>query len=107
MLSAKSILIPYWRFLGDETPCAPEDILNTEPVLGTHHYVHAGQLSRWFTSDQIIFSSAFLGNSEWTLDETKTGVERPDMLKALIKEKVFDHFPVIGSMVKLKRGQVS
>ncbi len=95
---------PYWRFLGDETPCAPEGIPYTEPVFGTHSYSHAGQLTRWFTFNQIVFSSAFLGNSEWTLDETKTGVERPDMLKTMIKEKVFDHFPVIGSMVKLKRG---
>ncbi len=61
-------------------------------------YFHKnGKITRWRTFDQIIFSSAFLGHTEWHLNEDLTGIL--DIEKDL---KIFDHFPVYGVIEKVQ-----
>lgn len=84
---------PFWRMLGERDDyhhnCAGSG------HAGTHFY-GSDSSDRWRTFDQIIVSSAFVGNSDWHLDERSIEVvDFPDYTtQVLDSEKVFDHFPI-------------
>lgn len=80
---------PFWRYL-----CKTK---NDYPVSGSYYY-KSGEITRWHTFDQVIFSHAFVEAKEWRLsDECDHIVEIPDYTK-LVKssDSMFDHLPVFG-----------
>jgi Endonuclease/Exonuclease/phosphatase family len=62
---------PFWRKLGTSQPYQSGDLVDHHA--GSYYYRKNG-ISRWSTFDQIIFSSAFLGKTEWHLDEMLTDI---------------------------------
>ncbi len=86
---------PFWRALGESSPYIHG---YTKPgICGTHYY-SKGESSRWFTFDQIIYSSAFLQGGPFVLNEDKSMIIRVADLESRIKSssEIFDHLPVLG-----------
>ena len=91
---------PFWRCIGESLP-SPETGCESS-ICGTHFY-RGGTESRWFTFDQIMFSSPFLqSDGAAILDERHSGiVVTPDLRERVLSRKsAFDHFPVL-SMVTI------
>jgi hypothetical protein len=68
-------------------------------IIAAGSYYHKqGDITRWRTFDQIIFSSAFLNNTLWCLNEESTGIINiPEYCVKVTKAKeIFDHMPVMG-----------
>ena len=94
-----SILLfnPFWRFLSDK---AFYNINNKviDSISGSYYY-HQDKMDRWKQFDQILFSNAMLGKSEWHFNEEKTKIflnESSDYLAKLKSNELkFDHFPII------------
>ena len=86
---------PAWRWLGESVPYAGREI--TDSICGTYFYP-SGTPSRWFTFDQIMFSSAFLQDGPLTLVEEKSMIIRAPTLESKIKSRkeIFDHLPIMG-----------
>ncbi len=84
---------PFWRHLGESESYSCH---GTPPSFGGSCLT--GSLTyptNWKTVDQIIVSSAFLGGSNWHLNEHSTGVIRDVKIGSkTIIQKEFDHFPV-------------
>lgn len=91
---------PFWRHLGTATLHAPDSISND--THGGSYCYHSGRVTRWHTFDQIIFSSAFLGNSAWHLVEDATKVLDVPPYTQLVKDRnsQFDHMPVMTIIEK-------
>jgi hypothetical protein len=86
---------PFWRCLGEPIPHVP----GTQRVSYSGTYFHASGLeTQWRTFDQIIFSSAFLGQSEWQLNEKYTQIIQLEPFDNFVSKanEIFDHFPVIS-----------
>jgi hypothetical protein len=92
---------PFWRKLGHSKDYHVG--LQSNETDGGSYYYKAGNKSRWWTFDQMMFSSGFIGNSDWYLDERLTCIWRDDKMAQLImdKEQMFDHFPVTGVIEKV------
>ncbi len=90
---------PFWRHLGEREPHIPGE--PQDSVCGTCHY-KSGLTTRWHTFDQIMFSSAFLGASEWVLDERQTQILRiPSFQNGIsLPRNIFDHYPVVSVICK-------
>ena len=85
---------PFWKRMGESTPSPL--IGNDQSICGTHFY-GGGGTSRWFTFDQMIFSSSFLrDDGAAILDEAHSQiVATPELRTHLLSAKsIFDHFPV-------------
>ena len=88
---------PFWRKLGEMKPHKPSEPVDS--VCGTCYHA-SGNETKWRTFDQIIFSSAFLGNGIWELNEEFTAIlpliqiekssSRTDM--------IFDHLPIMSAI---------
>lgn len=92
---------PFWRHLGEHKPhnyCKNESI-----YCGTHFY-KKGRCSRWFTFDQIMFSSAFINaDRNLILAENRTSIIHTDEIIGKITGKgVFDHLPVTSTVLLRK-----
>lgn len=95
LIKANPLLLynPFWRKLGtkdDYSHNTSQDVKS-----GTYFY-RGGIHSRWHTFDQIIVSSAFLGNSNWHLVESETGIIDFQSYTDLVLgySSKFDHLPV-------------
>lgn len=90
---------PFWRRMISEDFYAQGHV--EQGGCGTCFY-RSGEITRWRTFDQIIFSSAFLGRSAWHLNESKCGIlDLPKCLEMLLdRHQIFDHLPVIGVIEK-------
>lgn len=88
---------PFWRMIGESHDNVQAD--DATGFCGTHYY-SGGDNSRWFTFDQIIFSSAFLNPSSMNLKEELCGIFAPSELRAklLSRREIFDHLPVLGTI---------
>ena len=86
---------PFWRHLGESQPYAPDEL--SESNCGTYYW-KPGLKTQWHTFDQIIVSSAFLGQSEWRLNENLTQILRGPPFDHHIstRDNLFDHFPVLS-----------
>lgn len=85
---------PFWRCIGESAPSPESDIDSS--ICGTHYY-RSGTHSKWFTYDQIIFSSSFLKESGVAiLDEKHSQITATSDLRDLLLsyKSIFDHFPV-------------
>ena len=93
---------PFWRHLGYSKLSSPE---NLDEGSGGSYYYKNGEITRWRTFDQIIFSSAFLGNINWHLNEEMTGILDFEeyRVKMMDNKEIFDHFPVIGVIDEVKK----
>ena len=88
---------PFWRKLGEsnihkpDTPC--------KSYAGTYYH-SSGNHTKWRTFDQIIFSSSFLTNKEWQLNEECSHIIQDYFISEKVIEKTsrFDHFPVISTI---------
>jgi endonuclease/exonuclease/phosphatase family metal-dependent hydrolase len=91
---------PFWRRLGEAKPYS---YLRTEDgVAGSCVYTRETS-THWRTFDQILFSSAFLGNAAWHLNEGETNILRTVDLVALLRDQDlhFDHLPVFSVVERL------
>lgn len=91
---------PFWRNLGGSAPYTYG--VSTSPCHGTYHYKSSKYVTKWFTFDQIIVSSAFMGHSSWHLDEAETRVMtyNDESLFGADFFSTFDHLPIYGSVFK-------
>jgi len=93
---------PFWRHLGCPTLSSSD---NTDEGSGGTYFHKNGEITRWRTFDQIIFSSAFLGHGNWHLNEELTGIlDFAELRERVMDNKeIFDHFPVIGVIDEVKK----
>jgi len=98
--NSKFFYNPFWRCLGESLPSAVSD--TDSSVCGTHFYRN-GEHTEWFTYDQIIFASAFLGDGPIILNEEHSRIVATPELKRRLRSRkhVCDHFPVL-SVVTLR-----
>lgn len=91
---------PFWRHMTSNNLYSVRGPVPS--YAGTCYYAD-GNRSNWHTFDQIIFSSSFLGNSDWHLREDKVGiVDIPAYTSKLAKRtERFDHMPVIAAIEKV------
>jgi len=89
---------PFWRKLGSEKPYSPRS--TKENMFAGTCYYKSEQYSRWKTFDQMIFSSSFIGNSAWHLNEEKTSIlSMPEIIEEVKSTTSnFDHLPVFGTI---------
>lgn len=66
------------------------------------YFRESGNITRWRTFDQIIFSPTFLERGPWHLNESLTGIlEMPGCFEMVVDaNQIFDHLPVIGVIEK-------
>ncbi len=93
---------PFWRKIGHEYPYSHSNAQEINDNGGTYYY-KSGEVSRWRTFDQIIFSSNFLGRSAWHINENLTKIIDLPNYKDLVLDSTenFDHFPIIGIIEKV------
>ena len=86
---------PFWRMLGESAPFVHNQ--STRSICGTHYY-SSGNQSRWFTFDQIMFSSAFLKDGPFLLNERKSMIIWNDDLESRLRstKEIFNHLPVLA-----------
>ena len=91
---------PFWRSLGGLQPYSRDGKLS--PCHGTYYYKSSSHVTKWFTFDQIIVSSAFMGHSNWHLDEEQTTAfnYHEDAYLSVSFFKSFDHLPIFGRVTK-------
>jgi hypothetical protein len=94
---------PFWRCLGESLPF-PQIGLD-ESICGSHFY-RSGHDSQWFTYDQMIFSSAFLGEGTMVLEEEHTSIVTSSELRGRLRDRdhACDHLPVT-TRVMLRKTQ--
>jgi hypothetical protein len=84
---------PFWKYLCKAT--------TEHPVAGSYYY-KSGEVTRWHTFDQVIFSHAFIKAKEWKLAECDHIVEIPTYTQLVKDSKSkFDHLPVYGIIEKV------
>ncbi|WP_338132909.1 endonuclease/exonuclease/phosphatase family protein [Burkholderia multivorans] len=88
---------PFWKWIGESHHL--QDEAEQLGICGTHFYPD-GNVSRWFTYDQMIFSSEFLQDRSMVLDEASSGVLALADLRAKVlnRREIFDHLPVLGTV---------
>ncbi|MCQ4314460.1 hypothetical protein EA797_04400 [Stutzerimonas zhaodongensis] len=94
---------PFWRTLGGPAPyCGRSEV---SPCHGTYYLKTSQHVTKWFTFDQIIVSSAFLGHGDWHLAEGLTTVLSYDNSSILGAEffKDHDHLPIYGKVEKYEQ----
>jgi hypothetical protein len=93
---------PFWRHLGFSKLSSSD---NMNEGSGGSYYYKNGEITRWRTFDQIIFSSAFLGKTEWHLNEELTGIlDFSELRQRMMDNKeIFDHYPVMGVIDEVKK----
>ena len=92
---------PFWRMLGESDPFAPGQ--TKTGICGTYYY-RGGKDTRWYTFDQIMFSSAFLGDGPLILNEEYCQIIRNNELETQLHRStsILDHLPVL-SVVEIRR----
>lgn len=84
---------PFWQYLGAACNRAEES-----RTLGGTYYYPDGDITNWHLFDQMIFSSSFLGDGEWMLEERLTQVVDIPNYSVLLENRKenFDHAPILG-----------
>ncbi|MGR9465912.1 endonuclease/exonuclease/phosphatase family protein [Rhizobium leguminosarum] len=88
---------PFWKVL---PPTGPYSGASMPTDIGGSYFHRSGLVHRWYVFDQIVFSSAFVGGSEWHLDEANTFVVDTNMgfPTNIGAGGHFDHYPVLASL---------
>ena len=92
---------PFWQHLSFPKSHSTDD---TDDGNGGTYFHGSGDITRWRTFDQINFSSDFLGNSDWYLNEQLTFILDISGYGARVKDanEIFNHFPVLGVIEKVE-----
>lgn len=90
---------PFWKNLACRVGYERTGKLS-EPI-GTY-FSKGGDLSSWQVFDHILFSRAFLGDTEWHLEESGTGVIRSEKLVSALEssKSKLDHLPIYCTISK-------
>jgi hypothetical protein len=95
-VSSKEHLLynPFWGFLGQRN-------IDLERPLGSHYW-KGGTVSKWYTFDQIMFSSSLARGDDWSLLEDGEHFANIADLTALVidSKSKFDHIPVYATIEK-------
>lgn len=80
---------PFWKYLGKNR--------SEHPFSGSYYY-KGGEVTRWHTFDQVIFSHAFIEGKEWRLSHDCEHIIEFPPYTQLVKDpdSKFDHLPVYG-----------
>lgn len=89
---------PFWRHL---SPRCPSTTRWPSHDHGTYHY--AGEMTKWHTFDQMLFSRSMLdGKGDWRLDEGRVEIFIDHSLKTLVQTAtIFDHLPIMANLVRV------
>ncbi len=90
---------PFWKQIGESAPYKSGQSQNG--VCGTYFYKSTCDNTRWYTFDQMIFSSAFLKDDIFSLNEYLTQIVRNTELENNLKKGIFDHLPIM-SVIDIK-----
>lgn len=92
---------PFWRKLGQRNPYSHTE--SEELIEAGTCFYKSEPYSRWKTFDQMIFSSSFLGNSNWHLNEAQTATISPEwyLTKIFDAKSTFDHLPIYSEIEKV------
>ncbi|WP_146117467.1 MULTISPECIES: endonuclease/exonuclease/phosphatase family protein [Pseudomonas] len=85
---------PFWKHLSK---------VNAESQTAGSYFYKGGEVTKWLTFDQVIFSHAFIEAKEWRLlDDCEHILDFSDYTK-LVKSSAskFDHLPVYGTIEKV------
>lgn len=85
---------PFWTRMGESVPFPT--VTRQQGICGTHYY-RGGENTRWFTFDQMIFSSPFLReDGPAILDEEHCQILATPELDTHLRsgKSIFDHFPI-------------
>jgi hypothetical protein len=94
LVSKKTHLLynPFWKCFSsnDSSP-------------GGSYYYKTGDLTKWHTFDQIIFSHAFISAKKWKYSNCfEHIVNIPGYIEKIKdRDSIFDHFPVLGSIKRV------
>jgi hypothetical protein len=85
---------PFWGFLGQRN-------IDSNRPLGSHYWT-GGTTSKWYTFDQIMFSSSLARGDDWGLLEDGEHFANIADLTALVvdSKSKFDHIPVYATIEK-------
>lgn len=91
---------PFWRHMG---AAQPYQVGNSSRNRSGSYFYNSDKKCKWRTFDQIIFSSSFLGATEWHLREEMVNVIDLVGYTELVlgAEMRFDNLPVIGVIEKV------
>lgn len=87
---------PFWKHLSK---------VSAESQVSGSYFYKAGEVTKWHTFDQVIFSHAFIGGQEWRLiDDCKHILDFSDYTH-LVKNSAsdFDHLPVYGTIERVAK----
>lgn len=92
---------PFWRHMVSNATYSLKS--PRTPSYGGSYYYKSGGLTKWHTFDQIIFSSSFIGNSKWHLNEDSVKIVDVPIYTEMVKssKKNFDHMPVFALIEKV------
>ncbi|WP_250501606.1 endonuclease/exonuclease/phosphatase family protein [Caballeronia sp. AZ7_KS35] len=90
---------PFWRRMGATRPYSAGSL---EKGLSGSYFYHSHAYDKWRTFDQIIFSSSFLGRTNWHLREDLIDIVDVASYTEIVQNGTmnFDHLPVIGVVEK-------
>lgn len=85
---------PFWKYLSK-----PQ---SESPIAGSYYY-KSGEVTRWHTFDQVIFSHAFVDAREWRLANDCEHILEFSDYTQLVKDSSskFDHLPVYGTIERV------
>lgn len=97
---------PFWRHLCHPTAVSGPFESRLKPESWGTYFHKNGNLFRWRTFDQMIFSSSFLGSGTWHLNEAKTHTIdiAPYTELVLSKKSSFDHLPILATLERKVHG---
>jgi hypothetical protein len=85
---------PFWKHLSKQS---------TDHHGAGSYFYKKGQLTKWHTFDQLMFSQAFVVSDNWVYnDSCDLILEIPELISMVNKPKnIFDHLPVYGIVEKV------
>ncbi|NWB91589.1 endonuclease/exonuclease/phosphatase family protein [Pseudomonas agarici] len=86
---------PYWSRMGQGN--------GGRGFAGGSYFYHGGDITRWHTFDQIIYSHAFISEKKWKLaNHNPHIIEIPGLAEQILsRASKFDHLPVCGTIEKV------
>lgn len=89
---------PFWRIMTNS-----HFSYNSGVPFGTYFH-RSGSSTKWRTFDQIIFSSSFLRDGAWALeDDSVSIIDYPPYVDMILDKKYnFDHLPIVSSVSRRK-----
>lgn len=87
---------PFWRRLGGVLSYSKGG--DKDVAYGTYYWKESNGNTKWYTFDQLIFSSSFIVGGEWHLKESAARVHEEFCSYVLGSGASFDHLPVSATI---------